>query len=483
MQFSTSRVSRLATTIKFLVITFALLFTARGIAAQSTQVRLSVESSSGTARIEIKSAPRRVWTFANSYGSLLDLSRRIEAIGGSDEASRMIPLVRAAPGEWRADRDVSLFKYSVKLAIPLRPADHSHVSFITGEYGLLMLRDLLPQQIQTDIDLVIEVPLGWSSASLNSVGPSRYKLTDAEKAVIAIGKSLRETTVRSGPNQIRVVTSGKWNSRASDVGKVTRELLNEYTRVFRRRLLETPTLFLFPFLEGAGPDRWTAETRGSTVTLLMGDEAKRRPALGWLRVVLAHEMLHLWVPNAVALKGDYDWFFEGFTIYQALLTGLRLRYIRFEDYLETLGRVYDSYHSSTERDRLSLVEASERRWTSISSLVYDKGALVAFLYDLMLRQNTSLQETVTDIYSEVLDLRAGNDHDANQRLMLLLNNRRGMKSFSERFVQGTTDIDLAAVLPQFGLEILTKGSGSRIQVSSSISTDQRQLLRSFGYKE
>ena len=87
---------------------------------------------------------------------------------------------------------------------------------------------------------------------------------------------------------------------------------------------------------------------------------------------MSHELFHLWVPNSLQLAGDYDWFFEGFTLYQALRTDLRLGLISFNDYLETIARVYDSYLAASDRDALSLIEASERRWTTSSSLVYEK---------------------------------------------------------------------------------------------------------------
>jgi hypothetical protein len=49
---------------------------------------------------------------------------------------------------------------------------------------------------------------------------------------------------------------------------------------------------------------------------------------GQLEIIFTHEVLHLWVPNALRLHGDYDWFFEGFTLYTALLTALELKATR-----------------------------------------------------------------------------------------------------------------------------------------------------------
>jgi predicted metalloprotease with PDZ domain len=83
---------------------------------------------------------------------------------------------------------------------------------------------------------------------------------------------------------------------------------------------------------------------------------------GQLGIIFTHELLHLWVPNALQLQGDYDWFFEGFTLYTALVTALELKFINLNEYLATLARVYDAYLSRP--DELSLIDASERRWTT-----------------------------------------------------------------------------------------------------------------------
>ena len=74
-----------------------------------------------------------------------------------------------------------------------------------------------------------------------------------------------------------------------------------------------------------------------------------------------------------SLQGDYDWFFEGFTSYLALQTALKLKLIGFQEYLNTLERVYNSYLSYA--DGQTLIEASERRWTSSTLLCTTKECL------------------------------------------------------------------------------------------------------------
>ena len=43
------------------------------------------------------------------------------------------------------------------------------------------------------------------------------------------------------------------------------------------------------------------------------------------------------MPNSLKLEGDYDWFFEGFTLYMALRTALELKVIDFKGFLKTLA--------------------------------------------------------------------------------------------------------------------------------------------------
>jgi predicted metalloprotease with PDZ domain len=81
--------------------------------------------------------------------------------------------------------------------------------------------------------------------------------------------------------------------------------------------------------------------------LLSGRAPSKVAALSRLSVPLTHELFHLWVPNALALEGDYDWFYEGFTMYQAMRAAGRLNLLTFEDFLNSIGRVFDAYAFSS----------------------------------------------------------------------------------------------------------------------------------------
>lgn len=486
MQFATCRVSLPRRLKLLLVLGFLVVLAPEAIQAQPSFVRISVLAlGPARIRVELNTPGNTEWSFRNTYTSVVGLADRIENFHTKDHLGREVPGRKLAPGEYRFHEKVTNVSYNVLLNPPARLSDLSHVSWLNKEHGLLMLGDLLPatgMAVESLLNLNLVLPPGWTSASSQNSKGEQYVVSRPEQAVFLVGSSLRKKSVRVGTSEIGIATVGEWSFSDSALRKIVVKIVEEYTRVLGHPPPENVGLLLLPFSDGVGPERWTAETRGQNVVLLMGRPGKSGALLARLKVVLAHELFHLWIPNSLKLQGDYDWFFEGFTLYQALLTGLRLRYINFEDFLETLSRVYGSYRSSTERDKLSLLDASERRWTAASSLVYDKGALVAFIYDLMLRQSVR-RETLSDIYPEVLQAAQGYRQDANQLLIKLLDKRKGMERFSERFVQSTAEIDLASVVAPFGLEVADMGSSSRIQVSRNINKEQRQLLRTLGYKK
>jgi predicted metalloprotease with PDZ domain len=355
--------------------------------------------------VEAEGPETDTWSFRNFYAGIGNLGARVENFKVYTEG-QSVTVRNLAPGEFRSSKEVSKFSYEIVLGERSRATELSHVSWINRQRGFLMLADLLPRfgretLTPSKLSLSFQLPAGWSVASAHLPDSNRqYLVTDIDNSVFYIGRELRETTKLIDSMELGLITSGDWSFSDKDALKTAARIVKEHSRLTQYRLKRRAVLFLTPLSGPEGPDRWTAETRGASVVLLMGRNAGQKPLLRRLGVVLAHELFHLWVPNALALKGEYDWFFEGFTLYQALLTSVRLNLIKFDDYLDTMARVYDSYRSLPDHDKLSLIEASERRWTAAPSFVYDKGMLVAFIHDLKLRQS-SRNKTSADIYREL----------------------------------------------------------------------------------
>lgn len=425
-------------------------------------------------KIRVESLPpRREWSFRNAYAGVLGIAERVEqfqayGVEGEDRKPK-----RIAAGEFRADVDVFSISYVVKLP-PQTAADVSHVSWIAGESGVLMLADLLPENL-SDVDIQFSLPSGWT------IEPGAQSVAEPEKAVFVIGRSLRKQSRQVGGIVLEAVLSGEWPFKEATVTKAAAEVLEKYVVLTGYKLASKSVVMIAPLPVAAGGVKWRAETRGSTVLLLIDQHASIQNWPGQLGVIFTHELLHLWVPNSLSLQGDYDWFFEGFTLYTALVTALDLRLITFNEYLATLARVYDSYLSRP--DDLSLIDASERRWTSGSPAVYDKGMLLAFLYDLTMTKDSGGRDRLLGIYRDLFRRHGSAGPDtANEAIIALLSSTPASAALAKTYIEGSRELELEPALTAYGLRLDPTGKNSTLSINKKLRADQKHLLKALGYR-
>jgi hypothetical protein len=440
------------------------------------------------ARIHVegkRSEGATAWSFRNIYGRVTGLGERIENFLLADESGSEVQVRRLAPGEFEAARAATRFSYDLKLEPPAFVTDAAHVSWLSAEHGFLMLGDVLPLPA-SKASIKFTLPQGWSALSTdekNSVG--HYETNEAEASVYMLGRNLRERRGRVGALTFMLATTGDWAFEDKEAADSINELLNDYVKTFggppRPRIL----IALAPPPQPAPANFWSAETRGGTVTLLSGRMPSKLAAAAQLDGALGHELIHLWVPNALALEGEYDWFYEGFTNYLALRTGMRRGHLTFQDYLNALGRAFDGYKAARGPKELSLPDASQRRWSNSSSLVYSKGMLVAFLYDLTLLSRTRGKNSLEDTYGELFRRhRTGaRKEEGNRAVVEVLSRSHEMRDFTTHYIQGASEIDLAASLAPFGLKLAPGGVRTHVAAADTLSDAQRDLLRKLGYND
>ena len=380
--------------------------------AQRAKVELRVLSDApGRIIVEGNCAPATAWSFRDSYAGVLNLGSRIDAVKLFDAAGKEVTNRKIAPGQFQASAPATRFRYEVNLAAPVRAADAARVSWVSAERGLLMLRDLLPEwdsgaaandRVEERVTVRLSLPQGWVAHSNEApnVG-NEFDIADADLAVFAVGNHLRISTTNTLGLTLNLVAAGQWAFTDAEALELAGKILKAHRDVFGGVPSRQATLILFPFPQSGAPEKWSAETRGASVSLLIGKLPSKVGALAQLSVPVTHEFLHFWVPNGLALAGDYDWFYEGFTIYQAARIGVRLDLLTFQDFLNAISSAYDGYSANLDRDRWSLVEASNRRWTVGGASVYAKSMLIAFLYDLRLRSLSHSKRSLDDVYRSI----------------------------------------------------------------------------------
>lgn len=440
-----------------------------------TPPRVSVEGTSDQ--------PTTAWSFRTAYAGQLGLGARFEQLRLKDANGADIAVRQLAPGEYEAARAANGFQYEVKLDPPATDAAAAHVSWLTAERGILMPGDLLPLPA-AHAKLSLTLPTGWQADTLADAGTDgRYELAPVAASVILIGRDWRQQEGRGGATAYTLVTCGAWAYADEDAAQIVEDVLREHERTTGTSPRPHVLVVVAPFPHQVAPQMWSAETRGGTVVLLTGREPGRTAALAQLSLPLAHELFHLWVPNALALTGDYDWFFEGFTLYEAVRAGLRLGYLSFQDYLDNLAQAYDQSRSASVNAHLSLLEASRRRWSDANAVVYRKGMLVAYLYDLTLRRQSKGKRALEDVYRALFNRGPRATGDANEVVIETLNRVAGSAELTEHYVKNGGEIDLAAVLAPFGLELAPGGARTHVVVAAQLTRAQRDLLHQIGYNE
>ncbi|HEX8557645.1 MAG TPA: basic secretory protein-like protein [Pyrinomonadaceae bacterium] len=454
--------------------------------AQALEVKLKVVSvSPPRVRVEGRRATAAaVWSFRNFYGSAAGLAERVENFALVDEGGAAVNVRRLAPGEFTAEMPAARFAYEVRLAPPGFVSDSAHVSWLTADGGLLMLGDLLPQPLAA-AKAELTLPPGWKvSTTEQGSAAGVFDVADAERAVFAVGRDLRERRGRAGGTAYTLATTGAWAFTDAEAADSVEEILKLHEETAGDAPLKRSLVALLPLPQpNAAGNLWTAETRGATVVLLSGRLPTKLSARAQLDGALTHELFHLWAPNGLAFGGDYGWFYEGFTNYVALRAGMRRGQLTFNDYLNALGRAYDSYRAARGQREVSLLEASQRRWAGSPSLVYHKGMLVALLYDLTLMRETRGKNSLTDVYRELFRRygRGERREDGDRAVLEILGATGGMRPFVERYVEGAAELALPALIEPFGLEVKPGGARTHVGVADALDSSQRELLRKLGY--
>jgi hypothetical protein len=435
------------------------------------------ENSEVHIQIKVRS-PSDTWSFLNAYAGVLSLGDRVKQFEAS-RANGIVPTRRVASGEYRVESLADALQYTVQIP-PARPADLAHISWLTQAGGLLMLADLLPESLLQENDILVEFDLPNQlevESSYVRDQQKRFVVPSPEKAVFLVGNRLDVQE----QNQTKVVLKDRWNFSSKDVLKWATRVKDFYGQLTGATSTKPTTILITPFPPTDSDATWKAETRGSTVVLLLNSHVQLKNRLGQIGIIFTHEVFHLWVPNSLSLSGDYDWFFEGFTLYVALQAALELKLIGFQEYLDTLARVYDSYLSYA--DEQSLIEASERRWTSSVPLVYDKGMLLAFIYDLQIRLEGDGADTLLGRYRRLFNIHTGEPSDGNDVIIRLLTSSPATEELAKSYIRGRKRLELEKILPAYGFQLSIDGPKSRLSLRKDLNDPQKHLIRSLGYRK
>ena len=457
--------------------------------AQDLDVRIKIDAL-GVIAVEGKKlmparANERVLHFSSGYAGHEIPIERISEIVLTDESGRSFAYRKLGQSEYLADGKFNAWKYNLAPGIPEKGAAAAHISWLADDRGILMLDDILPKfdpgKVSAKIEFVL--PPGWQiSGAVKQTGTNVFETSDVERAVFFVGKGQR---VRTGANGAPVlIISGQWLFTDEEAAKMVEEIYADHRKLFGAAPFERAQIVLSKFPNAERPGTWEAETRGSGVVILSADMPFQTQSVQKLHEQLRHEIFHLWVPNSVNLSGNYDWFYEGFALYQSLRMGINANRIGFNDMLDTLSRAYEV--DNTQRQRGSLIEASDSRWAGTNTQIYARGMLVAFLCDITMLQNSNGKASVSDVLRRVYTEHSYSKppEDGNTAVLRILESYDYLRPITGRYVKGKENIAWRKELDAVGLEeilVTQRGYARRLKVKDKPTGKQKAFLDKLGY--
>jgi len=412
-------------------------------------------------------------SFELSAAGFDGLGERIKALRLTNGKDEEIKYKTFIPGEYLADVDITGWSYQIDLSPRKEKKSAAHISWASKTTAVLMLGDLLPQA-EGEMFIELKLPKGW-----NSIGGG--KIEDAARSVVIAASGLRTqniTTPKGG--KIAITTIGEWRFTDAESAEFAQQIFDSYSDLFGTMPVGQINVNILPFPEKTGFGEWQAETRGRNVTIISSDMAFSTQSVQRLHEQLRHEVFHLWMPNLIKLNGSYDWFYEGFALYESLKLGLALNRISFADYLDTLSRA--ATIDAFQTNRTSLIEASKSRKIGSDTFIYARGMLTAFLCDAAMLERSKGKKPVETILRSLFEKASKTETlDANEVIVGVMSERPELVPVVKKYIEGNEYLDITPAMSAIGLENIGEGKRVSLKVLKKPSGRQKEILNKLGY--
>jgi len=428
------------------------------------------------------SARKITLRFKDEFAGIDRLSERIDSLKGADaRGAELKPEIR---GDGLYGFDVAApvrISYQMRLARAYNSAQHALVSSLGPEAAVLMMADLLPEfcaeesRCNFPTRVKISPPEGWKIATTETRREEFYDLEDLSRAIFLVSR-FRERAVKIGEMNLRSAIAGTWNFNDDDVFKLVEAIAREQAELIQSREAGDFLVTLAPYpqpITGLGS---SAVTIGHTVVLMLNQSNDAARTLAHYGRHLAHEMFHFYLPNAFQIRENFDWFWEGFTRYIALITLTRLHLVAFQEYLDLIAAEYESYGLNPLKTEVSLLDASPKKFSGAANynLVYRKGMLVAALYDLELRWRSkgksSLSVVMRSLYSNYA---RGNQPIGNREVIDELRRQGDFTRLVRDDIEGVQEIELAKRIKAYGLGIEQSAATRTLRITIPAKSSDR----------
>jgi len=417
-----------------------------------------------------------VWT-PGSY-LVREFARNVVQFQATDGAGTPLPFHKTDKHTWRveAPADGTLragwLLHADELTVRTSHVDATHASVIgAGVFMYLDGRQGEPAEVE------VHAPEGWRiTTPLEPVGETRFRAADFDELVdspLEIGRHERvQWTVNGVPHQYAVW--GRGNADPRSLARDTTRIVLAEREIFGTLPYPAYTFILHLASGGGGG----LEHRNCTSLLADRWSFRGLPYESFLGLV-AHELFHAWNGKRIrpAALGPFDytrenytrdlWVVEGITTYYTDLLLRRAGLITQERYLAKLAEMISRLQTLPGRAVQPLADASFDTWIKFyrpdantpnaTISYYQKGALVALLLDLRIRQATGNARSLDDLMRLLWERHGAPDAGFPEGAVEALASEvagTDLGGFFDQALRSTAELDYAGPFAAAGLELV-----------------------------
>ncbi|HCN83709.1 MAG TPA: peptidase M61, partial [Sphingobacteriaceae bacterium] len=417
-----------------------------------------------------------------------EFSKNVEGFSAKNKKNETLPVQKLNKNTWRVSTvqsdqlKINYRVYAFEISVRTSFVDAAH-AFLSPS-GIFMYPDGL---INHPVTVAVKPYAGWNkiSTGMETVGGSSNTFYAADFDIlydspIEVGnQDVFEFTAAGVKHE--VVMSGGGNYNKDRLKQDMAKIVEEETKIFAENPNKRYVFIVQNYMTGGGGIEHLNSTVLGASRLGYASEAGHKSFLG----LVAHEYFHLWNVKRLRPKAlgpfDYDnenytpnlWIAEGFTSYFDNMVMHRAGFHTPEKYLDLLTTSINAVENQPGNRIQPVSESSLEAWikyyrpneNSRNSSVsyYEKGSLIALLFDLEIINATKGQKSLDDLMKGMYDEYYKNQKrgymDAEFKAMAEKLSGKSFDKIYNDYINGTQPIDYNTYLEYAGMRVLNDNAG------------------------
>jgi predicted metalloprotease with PDZ domain len=379
-----------------------------------------------------------------------------------DPSGRPVELTSAGAAGWKLPREYDgrvTLSYDVDFSLfaaknwssPLESAFANAKHVVVSGRGLFVTTGRIASaEVDFDVRRPWRAVMPWNPQSSSAHRYAVRSVADLTDNMLVFSTVAPDVVTAAGFT-LQITAMGHWEPLRASIRRVLATVIAREVKLMHYTERETYNVVLLPVVDEGG--------EGYRQSLAYCFEHPSEDNRAKWANTLAHEIFHYW--NYARLLGaDYastQWFQEGFTEYVANVTLVSGKIVEPDVFIAKLGKHVQNYRQ--------LTTTLEAIGNHKGPPLYSAGALVAFSWDVMIRQATGGRRNLGDFFRNLWRQTMGGARTyawADIKAALQATAEADWEGFYQAHIKGHDALPLDNVLPMAGLRLSKDAAGTEI---------------------